>query len=314
MRNLQANFLIKCDGARPHCQTCKAKGTQCEYNIEISPGQTRAAALKIKTDKLAKDNSALLEIFWYLQSKSAEEAADFLKELRMGATVESLVDSIKKRERGGVATSANVQDRAIRNERLMEIINRNAADSREHTPTSVPSSSSATSIPTVLPTEALQSANVSTIKTAANVFFLRTGILFYVFSRDQVDKALETLLGNNLNDDSLLTDVLKVSTDAQSKASICELCGMAAVGILYMRGNEASGTITPELASTFYSIAKHFLDNAIEADPLRSTKVCALLALYNIVLHATVALAYVGRSAFLLVNGERYTLLNPLLY
>jgi hypothetical protein len=76
---------------------------------------------------------------------------------------------------------------------------------------------------------------------------------------------------------------------------MCELCGMAAVGVLYMRIDDSSASA--ELASNFYSITKHFLDNAIEADPLRATKVCALLALYNIVLHASVALAYVGRSA-----------------
>lgn len=38
------------------------------------------------------------------------------------------------------------------------------------------------------------------------------------------------------------------------------------------------------------------LDSAIEANPLRAMKMCALLAMYNVVVKGSVALAYVGLS------------------
>lgn len=70
---------------------------------------------------------------------------------------------------------------------------------------------------------------------------------------------------------------------------MCEVCASAAVGSQYSHGK-----VSAQAGHQFYNIARHLLDDAIQVDPLRGMKVCALLAMYNIVIKGSVALAFIG--------------------
>lgn len=77
-----------------------------------------------------------------------------------------------------------------------------------------------------------------------------------------------------------------------SNAQICCLMSVSAIGAQYEWGNYDLQTEAP-----FYDIAKYYFDNIVQDAELDSIKVCVMLALYNIMNKATVALAYVGMCA-----------------
>ncbi|KAF1348954.1 hypothetical protein BDV97DRAFT_399492 [Delphinella strobiligena] len=73
--------------------------------------------------------------------------------------------------------------------------------------------------------------------------------------------------------------------DATPKSVICGVCCVAAVGVLFM------GKLS-ETKKSAHRMARILLDDVIEESPLEAAKCCALLALYNVMSKATVALAY----------------------
>jgi hypothetical protein len=89
---------------------------------------------------------------------------------------------------------------------------------------------------------------------------------------------------NNLLDSSLREE------ETVSLSTLCEACGIAAIGSRYSRSQ-----ISPEHGNYYFSTARQLLDECIERTPLRAVKVCAILAMCNIVNKATVALAYIGK-------------------
>lgn len=115
----------------------------------------------------------------------------------------------------------------------------------------------------------------STFEQAAEKVLTTTGVLFQVYSSEQ-QKAI-------------FHEVYCDQTRPPSMAAICELCCVAAVGTQY-----SAGQIGPQTGEELYSIAKHLLDDVITLSPLRAMKVSTLLAVYNIVNHATVSLVYIG--------------------
>ncbi|KAF1810312.1 hypothetical protein P152DRAFT_94555 [Eremomyces bilateralis CBS 781.70] len=86
----------KCDGARPVCYSCGLKWTPCHY--EVPSGLTRSAARNERIEKLEADNATMVEILWFLQTKSAEAANDFLQFIRTGSVdVHSMRQWLKDR-------------------------------------------------------------------------------------------------------------------------------------------------------------------------------------------------------------------------
>jgi hypothetical protein len=74
-----------------------------------------------------------------------------------------------------------------------------------------------------------------------------------------------------------------------------ELAGMASIGIVHAQLANPTTAPLAELGEYFYAVAKLGLDTAIVYNPLRAVKLCTLIAMYNIIIHATVALAYLGK-------------------
>lgn len=137
-------------------------------------------------------------------------------------------------------------------------------------------------------------ATLAAATTSMQVFFRACGVLFYVFSREQEEESYSYC---NKTKERAIADAVNHRPDVQDGIVLAEISGMAAVGTLYLRVSGVEDVPSSDMADYYYAIAKHLLDDAIVASPLRAMKVCVLLALYNIVLHATVALAYIGKSS-----------------
>lgn len=269
------------------CQQCTARRTTCEW--ETAPGQTRATTRK-----------SLLEMFWYLQTTSAKDAQDFLAFMRSGAAVgvETMQNWVQERQSvgNGVEPGSSQQqlmsDISPPTDHSADVaildVERVADDPDPEADVFALAQTLANQFP-----HWPQAATVDTVRNAINMFFLCTGSLFHVFSRDEVDVILDEL--GDFQPEDAFVDVLTKDPSLQHNARIAEVCGMAAVGILYLRISDEHPVPPAELAEYFYIITRRKLDSAIRASPLRAMKVCALLAMYNIVLKGSVALAYVGQ-------------------
>jgi len=117
----------------------------------------------------------------------------------------------------------------------------------------------------------------SNFEKAADTLLKVSGLVFRVYSPEQQQ--------------DILRHVYHDSERPSSKAAICELCSLAAVGTQF-----SGGQIPPDNGDIMYSMAKQFLDDVIAVCPLRALKVVTLLAVYNMINHATVSLAYIGKS------------------
>ncbi|KAF1810313.1 hypothetical protein P152DRAFT_94702 [Eremomyces bilateralis CBS 781.70] len=143
---------------------------------------------------------------------------------------------------------------------------------------------------------------------AITAFSECTGTLYYAFTQEQVDDLLHSAFGQMTQPETAFLDVFKENADLQDRARIAELCGMAAVGIYYERRSDQDSGPPAALAEYFYVISKLMLDSSIAAHPLRAMKVCSLLAMYNIVVKASVALEYVELG---LALGNRHGMDKP---
>lgn len=248
-----------------------------------SPVSTREVHQSLVT------NSTLLEIFWHLQREPAEKARMFLEhvknseQIRASNVEEWLHDPPGHRTDSPFSQSRRMSNASTANSLATRTANRSANDATSH----------------VSPNSEVDQAQnlgfhvtIATVKRAVDMFFRSTGMLFYIVPKEQLDAILDSI---QLPDNTPFTAILKSSISLQARARLAELCGMAAVGLLYLRISDEERAPPAKLAHYFYSITKQMLDSAVEANPLRAMKVCALLALYNIYVKARVALAYVGR-------------------
>ena len=111
-----------------------------------------------------------------------------------------------------------------------------------------------------------------------NTFYNSCGRLFHVFPRDQIAKCYHAAYKNQ--DDA----------GPNVKVDICFLMSVAAVGAQYLHED-----FPADMDGSFYDIARHCYETVVEKQPLDAIKVCALLALYNIMDKDTISLAYVGK-------------------
>jgi hypothetical protein len=247
-------------------------------------------------------NSALLETFWHLQRASGEDALEFLDLVRSSSPQD--VSSIEQwlRDRRTPRTDSVSTTRDASNSPIYE---RPAVHSPNWGGDGMPrrlSNAASDGLPEQQPVG--QHVSVGTVKRAVDMFYRSTGLLFYIVPKAQIDSILADATESahcNFPEDAPFTTVLKSSTSLQARARLAELCGMAAIGLLYLRISDEERAPPAKLGHYFYSITKQMLDSSIEANPLRAMKVCALLTLYNIYVKAGVALAYVGMVHFILL-------------
>jgi len=283
-------FKARCDGARPRCGGCAAKGKPCGYEGE--EGQSRQAAMKSRLEALEKLMGAL-------QSKSPEEAEELLQRIRSADDILSLSGSAADGEAScaaarsiasgssGSSRGASGTHRTTTTSRLSS----NASDSSGPTSTSQDTGSSQTLVTSI---SALGSPHnrlgadsqaflfgfflPSAQSTWAGVqsFYSSSGKLFHVFSESQVQDYHKSVYG------------FDGKPNRSQKVAICCLCIVAAIGVQYNPGDFEKGS-----DGALYEVAHHLFASVVEESPLEAIKVCTLLAMFNVMNKATVALAYV---------------------
>ncbi|KAB5539497.1 putative C6 transcription factor [Coniochaeta sp. 2T2.1] len=87
----------KCDGERPSCGRCIAKGADCQYEVDDAK-VSRTSALKRKCDTLQDENERLRDLFGLLRQKSKPEAHDILSRIRDAENPLAVWRSIKDAE------------------------------------------------------------------------------------------------------------------------------------------------------------------------------------------------------------------------
>lgn len=263
--------------------------------LESPPLQSTSTSAKRGSDHFQVD-TALLEMFWYLQSKSGDEAQEFLRHIRSNnhlsllSTHKWLQDRHTSIAQPG-SSSFTALNRPPVNKRA-KLVDENPKEQWKAiigiNDQAISSSSKAEwSNPSV---------TLATVKGAMDMFFKATGLLFYVFPKEQADSIQHDLFNESeYPGDTPFATILNKRKSLHERAQLAEICGMAGVGLLYLRALEKQQPPPLGLSDYFYSTTKQLLDSTIEDNPLRAMKVCALLAMYNIVVKGSVAFAYVGQ-------------------
>ena len=99
--------------------------------------------------------------------------------------------------------------------------------------------------------------------------------------------------------------LISQSRSLRLRTQVAELAGMAAIGVVHSQLVDPVASPPIQLADHLYTLARYGLDFALRHDPLRAMKVAALLAMYNIIVHATVALSYAGSAPHDLASRRR---------
>lgn len=131
-------------------------------------------------------------------------------------------------------------------------------------------------------------------RVAISSFTRCAGKLFHICEKDDVEMSFDLVFRNSGNDKSL------------HAMALCRLSSLAVVGCLYMKGTKGD-----ELKDTYYQIAKSLLDTCIEQDPLGSATFCTLICMFNVMSHATVALAYIELGISLCRQFHLHTVCRP---
>ncbi|CAN9230008.1 unnamed protein product [Alternaria alternata] len=289
---------VFCDGERPACRSCVERETTCGYDPPT--GTLLAQAQKRKIEELETDRSSLYEVLWYLQTASPSKATALLRHMR-AAQGEDLGVIFRNFEmnRPSSSMSAAAPETDASKGYASSVINDSSSsvmlsmpEVMDHPNFSVAQKKqfNMTAITLLAPNQ--QDASVDKINGPLDMFFGCVGALFYIMNKDDVQISIAAMKASG-NGHIPLGDVLTNGSNIQLRTYAAELAGMAAIGVVHSQLADPETAPPPELADYFYAVAKHGLDSAISFSPLRAMKICSLLGMYNIVVKATVALAYI---------------------
>ncbi|KAG7112207.1 hypothetical protein HYQ44_010402 [Verticillium longisporum] len=260
---------VKCDGRRPQCGTCIAKGRFCRYESQggrVKPGEEADRLLQqircaddFRSLPDLKDDTSPLGVSG---STCISHGASSLSSSATGSEEQSLgsVTPARKSALARLYQESHVGDDTL-----------GKAHVTTHSPAlrELAADASAFLISLVIPSASITQA-------AVDSFFSSSGKLFHVFSREQVLGYYKDVFGS---------DGCPIPSQ---KTAVCCLAAVAAVGVQYNAGDFDVG-----IDGVFYDVARHFFGNFIEEQPLDAIKVCALLAMYNIMNKTTASLAYI---------------------
>jgi hypothetical protein len=80
----------KCTGERPSCKFCAEKSQVCSY--EVADGMTRSEDLKLKVREATERGDRLEELVGAMRHGTDQQSSELLARLRIGATVDDLLD------------------------------------------------------------------------------------------------------------------------------------------------------------------------------------------------------------------------------
>jgi hypothetical protein len=248
---------------------------------------------------------------WYLQTTSPDKATTLLQHLRaaqgddLGVIFKnfeisclnaSIPAKAPKTDASGASSSWVIADSSSAMLTMPEIMN------HPHFSNVRKGQAEATGITLLASNQ--QDASVDKINGPLEMFFNCVGALFYIMNPDDVQVSITAMKASG-NGHTPLGDVFNNGSKSQLRTYAAELAGMAAIGVVHSQLADPATAPPPELADYFYAVAKHGLDSAILYSPIRAMKVCALLGMYNIVVKATVALAYIGMILNLDTSSKR---------
>lgn len=85
---------IKCDGARPTCNSCLSKKAECQFNDD--PETTPHASLVREYRRLEEDYKELLELYGMMRERPESDASIIFQRLRAGDDVRSVLSLVKE--------------------------------------------------------------------------------------------------------------------------------------------------------------------------------------------------------------------------
>ncbi|KAK1752920.1 nitrogen assimilation transcription factor nit-4 [Echria macrotheca] len=266
----------RCDGGRPRCGGCQAKGRSCRYQGE--EGQSRQAALKAELENLKKLRNDLT-------NKPLEEAQQILAWMRKQADDSS---SMSGEDGRSVASSSQ------------PLLSSSSSSLLTPSPMPTPSTASPGSVLTntsqtsPLPPRKRSDPAASLVpaltRAAIQSFYSSSGKLFHVFTREQTDEYFKTVF--NLNG----------SSGGSRELALCCLASVAAVGVQYNPTEFEMGSDV-----MYYDLAEHYFSEVAVSGSPDVTKVCAMMALYNVLVKSTTALGYIEMG---MVLSRKYKI-NP---
>ncbi|KAE8848976.1 hypothetical protein HRS9122_02992 [Pyrenophora teres f. teres] len=289
-----------CDGARPTCRGCEERDLVCQYGQPTGP--QLAQAQKRKIEELEEDKSSLYEVLWYLQTTSPEKASALLQLLRaaQGEDIGGILKQFKQSRSQSVETPCTSNPTASESPASAILA---APGIMDHPRLSTVRKHHIEVTKVALLSPAQSSATVDRLQGPLKMFFDCIGVLFYVMAREDADASIVMITASG-NNETPIGDIFSHVNSLELRTYAAELAGMAAIGVVHAQLADPAKAPPAELADYFYAIAKHGLDSAILYNPLRAMKVCALIGMYNVVVKATVALAYIELGLSLARNEK----------
>lgn len=245
----------------------------------------------------------MYEVLWYLQTASPDKATALLQHLRatQGDDLGVIFKNFEMGRRNSSESGPASETKFGKNDSPPT-----STDSPSSTMLAVPEimdhprfstvrkgQTEVTGITLLAPNH--ENASVSNVHGPLEMFFNCVGALFYIMNRNDVQACIEAIKASG-NENMPLGHMFSNGSTIELRTYAAEIAGMASIGVIHSQLADPTKAPPPELADYFYAVAKHGLDSAILYDPLRAMNVCALLGMYNIVVKATVALAYIGTS------------------
>jgi hypothetical protein len=278
------------------CSTCRQRASSCAYDVE--EGQTRSTTLRRQNEDLKRELSDALDVLRYIQHGSDADAQAIFGRLRGGEHPSAILASFSLLDLGGQSTKRASLSSTFADWSLFSpaMVPTPAAgeqpDSQLHGHLVVQASPGQLASSLVTVSGARPATVVAALRLhrgallqAFTLFSDRRPTLFHTHTEEQLGLLLESVL----QDDQEL-----------DLATVCEVCGIAAVGCRY-----GTAEIAPAEEGFFSTVTKQLLDECLEEFPLAAIKTCALAALRQIGEKVTTALAYVGKTTpILCVFGD----------
>lgn len=141
---------------------------------------------------------------------------------------------------------------------------------------------------------------IDSLEKGAAAFFLCTGCIFYIYDQSEAEKMLQDIRPHLENAGKSWPEIVfQGLIPAHLRPSLGLLCIMAAVGLQYTKNpipalgfQSSSEDGSYEFVSIFYESARYLLESIIEINVSETMKICAGLAIFNTIGHATIAMAY----------------------
>lgn len=262
-------FACKCSGERPICGKCGETASKCVY--DGAPGQTRAASLRLKYERMETDRNAVMELYWfvtssledlervnenltserYLQTQPADNVAKALAAIQSGADPGQVVDTLNA---SGMSTYVPPDNNSRKQhgkdiQRLLV-----TTDGQKPAAGGVQSSQSEKSVSLGGIQEQLSSGDlcaahssifpairkplnaVDALESGTQAFFSYTSCIFYIGDHGEAQDQLKTIR-TYLEDagDNWAALAFRDSMPTHIKALLCPLCVMAAIGLQYTK-------------------------------------------------------------------------------